>query len=144
MSTWILSSACGEMDTLGRLVNTVRNVLNSVIHTKIINAGRAFAMRSSDFNQCRCLQFHFSCQLWINFSIGNITLNCVENFVCAIWIPIWMYTKRQGCEWKISGLKNSLKIGFEFRFQTVNTSCRAMFEIIKSTLLLGSAICFLW
>ena len=40
--------------------------------------------------------------------------------VLAVWIPVWMYAKRQSCEWNISVLKNSLKIGFESRFQTVN------------------------
>ena len=35
--------------------------------------------------------------------------------VIAVWIPVWMCAKRQGCEWNISVLKNSLKIGFEFK-----------------------------
>ena len=60
--------------------------------------------------------------------------------VVAVWIPVWMYAKRQSCEWNISVLKYSLKIGFEFRFQRVNTSCGAMFGIPKNTLLLGSAV----
>ena len=36
-------------------------------------------------------------------------------FVIAVWIPVWMCAKQQGCEWNISVLKNSLKIGFEFK-----------------------------
>ena len=94
---------------------------------------------SSDFNQCRCLQFYFSANL-INFSIRNITLSFLENLVCAVWKPVWMYAKQQDCEWNISVFKNSLKIGFEFRFQTVNTSCGAMFEIMKNTLMICSAV----
>ena len=35
----------------------------------------------------------------------------------AVWIPVWMCAKRQGCEWNISVLKNSLKIGFELKSQ---------------------------
>ena len=74
---------------------------------------------SSDFNQCRCLQFRFLYQLLMNFSIRNVTLRCLENLVCAaVWIPVWMYAKWQGCEWNISVLKNSLKIGFEFKEST--------------------------
>ena len=86
----------------------------------------------------------FSANFWINFSIGNITLSCLENLVCVVWIPVWVYAKQQGCEWNISVLKNSLKIGFEFRFQRVNTSCGAMFGILKNTILVIAFVIAVW
>ena len=35
--------------------------------------------------------------------------------VIAVWISVWMCAKRQSYEWNISVLKDSLKIGFEFK-----------------------------
>ena len=64
--------------------------------------------------------------------IRNNGLICLKMLVPAVWIPVWMCAKQQGCEWNISVLKKSLKIGFEFRFQRVNTSCGAMFVIPKT------------
>ena len=80
-----------------------------------------------------------------NENIGNNRLICLKMLVVPVWIRVWMCAKRQDCEWNISVLKNSLKIGFEFRFQIVKTSCGAMFGITKNMLLVSSAVWnFLW
>ena len=99
---------------------------------------------SSDFKQYTCMHFGIISKLQCHEKIGNIKLICLKILVVAVWIPVWMYVKRQGCEWNISVLKISLKIEFEFRFQRINTSCGAMFGILKNTLLVSSAVLAVW
>ena len=57
-------------------------------------------------------------QLQCHENIRNNGLICLKMLVLAVYILVWMYAKQQGCEWNIFVLKNSLKIGFEFRFQS--------------------------
>ena len=77
--------------------------------------------------------------------IGNIELIYLKMLVVSVWISVWMCTKHQGSKWNNSVLKKLLKIGFEFRFQRVNTSSGAMFGITKNTLSVSLAVWnFLW
>ena len=57
-------------------------------------------------------------QLQCHEKIGNNELICLKMLVIAVWYYVWICAKQQGCEWNISVLKNSLKIGFEFKEST--------------------------
>ena len=83
-------------------------------------------------------------QLQCHEKIGNNKFICLKMLVLAVYIPVLMYAKWQGCEWNIFVLKNSLKIGFEFRFQTVNTSCWAKFGITENTSCLKFFVIAVW
>ena len=52
---------------------------------------------------------------WSIINKRNIESICLKMLMIAVWISVWMCAKRQGCEWNISVLKTSLKIGFEFK-----------------------------